>query len=174
MAFSIYSNIWKARNKWRFDGIKLHHQIITLNILTDIADATHLSKNLMHNTARDLKIIKALNVHCKPRHGSNIENFKWWLPTPNEVKIYCDDLSLSNTGDAGIGIIYKNNIREVLGTYSKSIGHATNFIAEITTIIQGIHGAITNGWMNFWVVSDSATAINAYIKDIIPWALRTT
>ncbi|KAF6152066.1 hypothetical protein GIB67_031388 [Kingdonia uniflora] len=43
-----------------------------------------------------------------------------------------------NPGNVGIGIIYKDNKGDVMGTYGKATGHATNYIAEITTIISGV------------------------------------
>ncbi|KAF6156943.1 hypothetical protein GIB67_039704 [Kingdonia uniflora] len=127
----------------------------------------------MNNTIQDLRIIKELNVQCKPRLGNNIESYKWGLPNQYEVKSCCDGLALSIPGEAGIGIIYRNNKGEVMGTYSKSIGQATNFIVEITSIISGVQKAITQGWRRVWVVSDSTATIKAFIKDKMPWVLKT-
>ncbi|KAF6135445.1 hypothetical protein GIB67_027319, partial [Kingdonia uniflora] len=103
-----------------------------------------------------------------------IESCKWGLPNQDEVKICCDGSALGNPGEAGIGIIYRNNKGEVMGKYSKFIGQATNFITEITSIISGVQKAVKQGWRRVWVVSDSATAIKAFIKDKIPWTLKTT
>ncbi|KAF6135404.1 hypothetical protein GIB67_027278 [Kingdonia uniflora] len=147
--------------------------ITTLHILSDVADASLISKNTMNNTIQGLRIIKELNVQCKPRIGNNIKSCKWGIPTQDEVKICCDGSALGIPGVAGISIIYRNNKGEVLGIYSKSIGQATNFIAEITSIISGVQRAVTQGWRRVWVVSDSAAAIKAFIKDKIPWTLKT-
>ncbi|KAF6162807.1 hypothetical protein GIB67_029076 [Kingdonia uniflora] len=169
MVFSICSNVWNARNKWHSDGFKIAIHKIMLNILMNIADAAHLSQHTMNNTVHDLKIIKTLNVQCKPRKHSNIESCRWLLPKANEVKIYCDGSVMGNPGPAGIGMMYKNNTGEVLGTFSKSIGQATNYIAEITTIISGVQRVVARGWRRVWVVSDSAAAIKVFLKDSIPW-----
>ncbi|KAF6174588.1 hypothetical protein GIB67_006240 [Kingdonia uniflora] len=134
----------------------------------------HLSQHTMNNTVYDLKIIKALNVQCKPQKYSNIESCRWLLPEANEVKICCDGSAMGNPGPAGIGIIYRNNIEEVLGTFSKSIAQATNYIVETTAIISGVQRAVAQGWRQVWVVSDSAAAIKAFLKDNIPWSFRTT
>ncbi|KAF6141043.1 hypothetical protein GIB67_006488 [Kingdonia uniflora] len=122
MVFPIYSNITRARNKCRFDGVQTLIQQTTLHIQTDIVDASLLSKSSMDDTIQDLRIIKELNVLYKPRVGNNIESCICGFPTQEKVKICCDGLALGNLDIAGIGIIYRNNKGEILSTYSKSIG----------------------------------------------------
>ncbi|KAF6137179.1 hypothetical protein GIB67_030943 [Kingdonia uniflora] len=148
----LMDNIWKVRNKWKYDCFKLHLHTSMLHIQTDIADTAHLSKNTMNNTIQDLKIIKALNIQCRPRQGSIIESCRWELPAPNKIKICYDGLALGNPGNAGIGIIYRDNKGDVMGTYSKAIGHTTNYIAKIMANISKLQRAVTKGWRHLWVV----------------------
>ncbi|KAF6137036.1 hypothetical protein GIB67_030800 [Kingdonia uniflora] len=119
----------------------------------------------MDNTVHDLKIIKALNVHCKSHKGVDTKCCRWILPSVNEIKVCCDGFPLDNPGLAGIGIIYKNSSGAVMGTFSKAIGHSTNYIAEIKAIISGVQKVMAKGWRKVWVVSDSAAAIKVVITD---------
>ncbi|KAF6174656.1 hypothetical protein GIB67_006308 [Kingdonia uniflora] len=72
---------------------------------------------------------------------------------------------------------YRSNIQkqhgEVLGTYNKSFGQATNYIAEITAIIEGVRRSVTQGWRRVWVVSDSAAVIKVFLKAKLPWSLKS-
>ncbi|KAF6149739.1 hypothetical protein GIB67_017472 [Kingdonia uniflora] len=59
------------------------------------------------------------------------------------------------------------------GYFSKYIGITTNYIAEIQAIIEGIEQAIQLDWRKFWVVSDSAAAIQAFRTNKVPWRFST-
>ncbi|KAF6143661.1 hypothetical protein GIB67_021671 [Kingdonia uniflora] len=91
----------------------------------------------MHNTIQDLQIIKALNDQCRQKNVPTIKSCRWLLPNDEEVKACCDGSAMGNPGPASIGILYRNNAGEVLGTFSKAIGNNRNYMAEVQAIIQG-------------------------------------
>ncbi|KAF9592133.1 hypothetical protein IFM89_012562 [Coptis chinensis] len=86
------------------------------------------------------------------------------------VKLNVDGASSGNPGPAGVGCRNASGGFEFV--YSSNIGIATNFIAECTTIQEGIETALNRGKTAIWVESDSTTAVAAFNFDKIPWQLK--
>jgi ribonuclease HI len=55
--------------------------------------------------------------------------------------IYTDGASRNNPGEAGIGVVIKNDRGETIGTISEYLGVATNNVAEYTAVIRGLEAA---------------------------------
>jgi ribonuclease HI len=55
--------------------------------------------------------------------------------------IYTDGASRNNPGEAGIGVVIKNEQGEVIETISEYLGIATNNVAEYTAVIRGLEEA---------------------------------
>ncbi len=83
----------------------------------------------------------------------------------NCIKIYTDGASSGNPGPAGIGalLIYKDNKKEI----SKSIGDATNNIAELTAIKVALQKLKRND-LPVRIYSDSSYAIGVLTKEWKP------
>ncbi|RLC22221.1 MAG: hypothetical protein DRH93_10365 [Deltaproteobacteria bacterium] len=97
----------------------------------------------------------------KPSKGQPLEAD---LPD-NCIKIYTDGASSGNPGPSGIGIlfIYGENKKEI----SKSIGMATNNIAELTAIKMGLE-TLTRVDLPVRIFSDSSYSIGLLTKDWKP------
>ncbi|KAF6141410.1 hypothetical protein GIB67_021226, partial [Kingdonia uniflora] len=83
---------------------------------------------------------------------------------PNQVfkggKVYTLDPRTTRSqrkGAAGIGVVFQDNEGAVLGEYSKAIGIATSFIAEIKVILTGIPKAVARDIM--WSTQEIHSAI---------------
>ncbi|KAF6167917.1 hypothetical protein GIB67_027695 [Kingdonia uniflora] len=173
MAFSICRWLWNSREKIRFDETKMSIKEIQNNVLRDISNSTSLSKNNIHNTTFDLQGIKSLYVNCKFGKVPSIKSCMWILPDNNEVKLCYDGSSLGNPGSSGIGIIfYRDWEGRVLGTFFKSVGSTTNYLAEVQAIIDGVEKAVQRGWYKLWIVFYSYAAIQAFITNKILWKFR--
>lgn len=61
--------------------------------------------------------------------------------TNNKIIIYTDGGSRGNPGPAGIGVVIKNDSGELVKTYARSIGKATNNEAEYHAVIFGLQKA---------------------------------
>lgn len=60
---------------------------------------------------------------------------------PKKLSIYTDGASRNNPGEAGIGVVIKNERGETIGTISEYLGIATNNVAEYTAVIRGLEAA---------------------------------
>ncbi|KAF6136012.1 hypothetical protein GIB67_006904 [Kingdonia uniflora] len=58
-------------------------------------------------------------------------------------------------GNAGIGVVYRDDKGVVLIALSKAIGVTPNFMAEVQAILDGLPKAVENGWLKVRVVLDS-------------------
>lgn len=58
-----------------------------------------------------------------------------------KLSIYTDGASRNNPGEAAIGVVIKNEGKEIVETLSQSIGIATNNVAEYTALIQALKAA---------------------------------
>ncbi|MEW6103027.1 MAG: ribonuclease HI family protein [bacterium] len=72
--------------------------------------------------------------------------------------IYIDGASSGNPGPAGIGVVIYEGTKKI-DFISKSIGRATNNIAEYKSLIAGLFYAKKNGFKNIRVYSDSELII---------------
>ena len=70
------------------------------------------------------------------------------------LKIYTDGACSGNPGAAGIGIVIKNG-DSVLWRFSKSIGKATNNIAEYTAALYALQQALILNARHLTVYTDS-------------------
>lgn len=72
-----------------------------------------------------------------------------------EISIYTDGASRGNPGPAAIGVVIKNEWGENLKTISKSIGEATNNVAEYQALIEGLKEAVRLKPASLKIYSDS-------------------
>jgi len=63
------------------------------------------------------------------------------LPENKKLFIYTDGASRNNPGEAGIGVVIKNERGETVETISEYLGIATNNVAEYTAVIRGLEAA---------------------------------
>lgn len=75
--------------------------------------------------------------------------------TVQSAKIYVDGASKGNPGEAGIGVAAFTLEGRKIAQISRSIGTATNNIAEYTALIDALHLAQRMGFRQVFVLSDS-------------------
>ncbi|HZR45777.1 MAG TPA: ribonuclease HI family protein [Candidatus Manganitrophaceae bacterium] len=63
------------------------------------------------------------------------------IPSSKKLFIYTDGASRNNPGEAGIGVVIKNERGETIGTIAEYLGIATNNVAEYTAVIRGLETA---------------------------------
>jgi ribonuclease HI len=76
-------------------------------------------------------------------------------PNYSVLHIYIDGASRGNPGPAGIGIVITDESGVALKNIDKSIGHATNNIAEYTALISGMEEARGLGAKELIINTDS-------------------
>ena len=72
-----------------------------------------------------------------------------------KVSLYIDGGARGNPGDAGIGIVFKDETGEIIRELYKYIGEATNNVAEYSALIYGLQEALILNLKNIVVFSDS-------------------
>ncbi len=77
----------------------------------------------------------------------------------SSYELFVDGASSSNPGPAGIGVVLKKGDK-ILKTISKSIGIATNNVAEYTALIEGLKLALSMGIKSISIYSDSQLVVN--------------
>jgi hypothetical protein len=62
-----------------------------------------------------------------------------WTPPPEDfVKLNFDGASKGNPGDAGYGVVFRNQAGQILVIGAGSLGHTTNNVAELWGLIKGL------------------------------------
>ncbi|KAF6168730.1 hypothetical protein GIB67_013112 [Kingdonia uniflora] len=87
---------------------------------------------------------KNLWKNCTTKLSTFINRDGWNIP--EDIKMWLLAMGI-NTGYAGIGVVYRDDKKVVLGALSKAIGVTTNYMAEIQAILDGLQKAVENGWL---------------------------
>ncbi|OVA12270.1 hypothetical protein BVC80_1779g45 [Macleaya cordata] len=106
-----------------------------------------------------------IRVGCRPVQQLKAKDCFWFPPPPNHVLLYCDGASSGNPGQAGGGIICRNESCEVLGTLSVGLGFCYP--------PWGMEWAVSESFRNVWVRSDSRSAIQAFPSNRVPWVVES-
>lgn len=81
------------------------------------------------------------------------------MPKYKKLIVNTDGGARGNPGPAGIGVVIKNEDREVVATIARYLGHATNNQAEYKAIIAGINKAVDLGAEEVDFYLDSELAV---------------
>ena len=74
--------------------------------------------------------------------------------------LFTDGGARGNPGPAGIGAVLRDASGEVIGEIARSIGHATNNVAEYTALIEGLEMAIAKEIAELDVFLDSELVVH--------------
>ncbi|XP_026410604.1 uncharacterized protein LOC113305821 [Papaver somniferum] len=88
------------------------------------------------------------------------------------ILFYCDGVSFGNPGNAGFGVVARDNISQVIGTLSGGVGIATNSIAEIYVILCALEWAVVLMVKKVIIRSDYKSVVSPFEKNKVPWYLR--
>ncbi|KAF6168093.1 hypothetical protein GIB67_011478, partial [Kingdonia uniflora] len=140
--------------------------------INQIQDSAVLSTSLMHNNQTDLGILHCLGVAVHSCKHPLVKSCFWELPRIGEIKINSDGAAKGNPGKGGIGCIFRDCNGKVMGTLTKGLGLATNFMVECEAIILGVEHTASFGWIIALIESDSTMAVEAFKTNNIPWILE--
>ncbi|XP_026459876.1 uncharacterized protein LOC113360595 [Papaver somniferum] len=113
---------------------------------------------LKEEFTRSCKTSTPIEISCTP-------------PNQDEIMICCDGAYFGNPGQAGSGVVIRNESSEVLGVLCVGLGWQTNFYAEVCAIIYGAIVAKRWNMRSICIRSDSKSCIQAFQKGELPWKL---
>ncbi|KAL4304565.1 hypothetical protein GQ457_10G010000 [Hibiscus cannabinus] len=137
-------NIWKARNKWVFQGIK-NDPIEVWQEAAHAAEEFTLSSMLCNPTPES--------------HNSEVSH-SWMPPPPGFVKINCDAAFLSPSKEASIAVIIRDYSGKVVGGATKLVHALSIAAAEAFACRLGVFTADREGWQNIIIESDNKGVIS--------------
>ena len=77
------------------------------------------------------------------------------MPSTESVLIYIDGAARGNPGPAAYGVIVKNRKGEVLARVARSLGRATNNLAEYRALLAALECSLERGYHRVKMYSDS-------------------
>jgi ribonuclease HI len=78
---------------------------------------------------------------------------------PSSAILWTDGAARGNPGPAGIGVMLKTKSGKVIAAEGRSIGHATNNVAEYRALLLGLEKALERGVRRVEVRADSELLI---------------
>ncbi|KAF6154191.1 hypothetical protein GIB67_016443 [Kingdonia uniflora] len=138
------------------------------DLFSHIRDTAHQSKSQMKNSVGDLSVLHKLQVPLHPRMFQQIKSYFWKIPNVGVVKINFVRSSRGNPEKGGAGFIIINHTGTFMRTYSYGLGNFTSYMAECSTLLQGLQDASYNGWLIAWSESDFVVGVEAFNNDNVP------
>ncbi|GAU36490.1 hypothetical protein TSUD_316160 [Trifolium subterraneum] len=116
--------------------------------------------------ARDIEVcfsqdvrVQILSVPILVLNTANKAHITWqvaWIPpTATCLKLNNDGFSFENPGCAGFGGLIRNDIGEWMHGFSGSCCHASNILAELYAILEGLQLAWNLGYRTITLECDS-------------------
>ncbi|KAF9599112.1 hypothetical protein IFM89_035391 [Coptis chinensis] len=141
--------IWKMRNSQRYNDSSFSSGHIRKQVRKGIQTTGRLSKSHMYNTVAELAILHSLDIECKPKPFSAIQQVNWYPPEQGVIKINCDGCSLGNLGRGGAGLTIRDYQSNLLGILAQGLGVVTNYEAESIALVLVAESAIALGWRTY-------------------------
>ncbi|GLJ38905.1 hypothetical protein SUGI_0793080 [Cryptomeria japonica] len=103
----------------------------------------------------------------------NTRDIGWMAPSKDWLKLNFHGASKGNPGDAGFGVVIRNNASKIVHGVYGGLGMATNNEAEIRALEVGLNLCIQNGISKVLIEGDSQIIISGIIKSNFQcWKLR--
>lgn len=98
-------------------------------------------------TADQLRVLLAETARSYPADGTE--------EAEGTVVAFIDGASRGNPGQAGCGVVFQDAEGKTLLEVSRSLGEATNNVAEYLAFITAVEEAAHRGWQSLKIVADS-------------------
>ncbi|PRQ42072.1 putative RNA-directed DNA polymerase [Rosa chinensis] len=168
-----FMEIWKARNRLRFDNRSPIFSTLCCSIMAWIRQFGSLVPGY-YKGVLDSRLLSSLGVCPKPRKAPKIQRVLWHPPLPPWVKVNTDGLAKGNPGPAACGGVFRDASGVYLGSFCQPLGCNSSFYAELYAVIVSIEVAFTRGWTTLWLESDSISVLASLSSNSFspPWDLR--
>ncbi|KAL5714223.1 hypothetical protein ACHQM5_016213 [Ranunculus cassubicifolius] len=126
----------------------------------------------MHNSVRDLMIMRSLGLAPKIRMPDDVVECYWASPPQTWAKVNTDGSARGNPGISGWGAVIRDSNGEVKATGIGGLGILSPFEAECVAIIKGTDKAMDMGYNDIWIESDCAAAVKAFHSGKVHWRVK--
>lgn len=113
-----------------------------------------------------------LGLAMRPELAPKVKACSWSLPDGNIVKANVEGASRGNLGLAGYGKVSRDKTCIFLEVVNEGICNGDNFSAEYLVILDASMNAVSRGWQQLWIESDSQTAVLAFNNRNLPWRIK--
>ena len=177
--------IWKERNRRIFSDQYLTEKALLSKIEVAITEVMNSDlrkrpreEGSFSNWDAEIKKLWPLLINppliYKKKNDLARLSCKWEPPPPGWKKLNFDGASRGNPGKAGIGCIIRDESGNWIAKRSKSLDMASNNIAELEAVEEGINLCIKLNIKKLIIEGDSQIIINALRKGATPnWVLNS-
>ncbi|XP_071933175.1 uncharacterized protein [Coffea arabica] len=165
-------NIWKARNKARFDD-KVHSPTAICGFILD--DIRHLFNLKFLGYSWAFPSWPAFYASLVSLRKPDLFRLvKWVRPIPGHLKLNTDGCSRGNLGRAGRGGVLRNSEGRLLFAFSTFLGHCTSIQAEVKALLFGVNLCISCGYVRVQLEVDSLVLVQVLQRATrYPWSIDT-
>nr|XP_027127799.1 uncharacterized protein LOC113743944 [Coffea arabica] len=169
-SFIFSRNIWKARNKARFEGVVYSPHAIRGFIFDDIRNLFSLK---YPGSSWALPTWQLFYESLGSRRGHvSFRLVKWLRPAMGELKLNTDGCSRGNPGRAGGGGVLRDGEGKFLFAFSTFTGSCSSIQAEARALLFGVQLCIARGHVRVHMEVDSL--VLAHIVQRVarcPWSI---
>ncbi|KAL8492587.1 hypothetical protein ACS0TY_023974 [Phlomoides rotata] len=127
----------------------------------------------MDSSVVDLVCLKSFGVPLCARPPLKVVPMRWLPPMEGWVKFNSDGSMVD--GLIASGGVFQDSMGFVIGAFAQKWGNGLSFEAELRAAMSGLTIAISRGWHQIHLESDSMYVVSAFTEPhslIIPWWLR--
>jgi ribonuclease HI len=162
--------VWIARNNARFKNIKPNWNSSLAWIVANVMLSGNHTNSLASASIRDFTILKAFKVNLNPPKPSFLREVIWQPPPPQWIKCNIDGAFTSSA--AACAGLFRNSSADFICGFASRLNTSSAFSAELYGFINAVDFAVSRGWNNLWIESDSELVVKAHKSaTLVPWFL---
>ncbi|GAU44836.1 hypothetical protein TSUD_280370 [Trifolium subterraneum] len=152
--------VWIARNNARFKNIKPNWNSSLAWIVVNVMLSGNHTNSLASASIRDFTILKAFKVNLNPPKPSFLREVIWQPPPPQWIK--CNIGGAFTSSAAACAGLFRNSSADFICGFASRLNTSSAFSAELYGFINAVDFAVSRGWNNLWIESDSELVVKAY------------
>ncbi|XP_026428236.1 uncharacterized protein LOC113324115 [Papaver somniferum] len=170
--YSVVKELWFQKNKNFFEEIKPNEHQFKNRIKKLVFEGGYRMKGSKWNQSYDLQVINFFNLGIRPNKFQCIKSCYLSPPPIGYTMFCCDGSSFGNPRAAGLGIVVRNHLCQVIGALSGGIGVTTNYITENFAVLCATELAGEWKLLNIVISSDSKAVIDGFLKGKVPCFIK--
>ncbi|XP_026416513.1 uncharacterized protein LOC113311946 [Papaver somniferum] len=172
-ACATMKELWFQRNKKLFEEVEPDLNSFKCRIWKLVHEGGCRMKGSRWGQSYDQQIIEFFKMGVRFSKYSCIKACYWSPPNQGYLLLCCDGTSFGNPGNAGFGIIVKDEHCSTIGTLSGGLGITTNYIVECFAVLCVVEWDILLNATRLIIRSDSKSVINEFSTGLVPWFIKT-